>query len=102
MARLNTATQSLRQLRRFCHLINVDKVFGTHSYITATLGYDFRKGQHAIVAIPILAGLHHQCPDMIFGKDNHIGVVGGRTLLDLECQSSLIASKRYVRSGRIV
>ena len=27
---INTATQSLRQLRRFCHLINMDKVFGTH------------------------------------------------------------------------
>jgi DNA topoisomerase-3 len=27
---INTAAQSLRQLRRFCHLINADKVFGTH------------------------------------------------------------------------
>jgi hypothetical protein len=29
--RINTVAQSLRQLRRFCHLINADKVFGTHS-----------------------------------------------------------------------
>ena len=28
---INTVAQSLRQLRRFCHLINADKVFGTHS-----------------------------------------------------------------------
>src|SRR5674476_1495089 len=27
---INTAARSLRQLRRFCHLINADKVFSTH------------------------------------------------------------------------
>src|ERR1019366_5899290 len=27
----NIAARSFHQLRRFCHLINVDKVFGTHS-----------------------------------------------------------------------
>jgi cytochrome c len=26
----------LRQLRRFCHLINADKVFGTHNTYTVT------------------------------------------------------------------
>src|SRR5665647_95544 len=28
---INTAARSLRQLRRFCHLINADKVFSTHN-----------------------------------------------------------------------
>ena len=27
----NIAARSFHQLRRFCHLINVDKVFGTHN-----------------------------------------------------------------------
>src|SRR5450756_2813914 len=39
----NLAARSFHQLRRFCHLINVDKVFGTHSsrahILTVTLRF---------------------------------------------------------------
>jgi hypothetical protein len=34
----NRAARSFRQLRRFHHLINSDKVFGTHSRVRATTG----------------------------------------------------------------
>jgi chaperonin GroEL (HSP60 family) len=41
---INTAIQSLRQLRRFCHLINVDKVFGTHNQYS--YGFDAQSGEY--------------------------------------------------------
>jgi hypothetical protein len=37
----NIAARSFHQLRRFCHLINVDKVFGTHSCLLEQLSSNF-------------------------------------------------------------
>src|ERR1700730_12929535 len=64
----NRAAQSFRQLRRFHHVINSDKVFGTHSRPTGffSAGAVFLAASH-YVHKPIVAGndLHTSRPILI-------------------------------------
>src|SRR5450755_2707703 len=58
----NKAARSFRQLRRFLHVINSDRVFGTHTgdYITELpkAEQDLEEWQAAVEALPLVVNLN--------------------------------------------
>src|SRR5450759_843499 len=84
---INTAARSLRQLRRFCHLINADKVFGTHRH-------DLKQSHSTRTKRKAIANIQQSCSDSpaivnqmdgVFGTDSGASrwnILGDRTLSD--------------------